>query len=98
MLLHELDALIQKIKAENPDDMNCIVVTPFKTDIPGMFGFEGACPAVTEMITIGEAPQWIDDIRGTDKAQEMRAFLVAPHSFHDETEHDNEEEIKKTLN
>lgn len=98
MLLHELDEIIQRIKAENPDDMNCIVVLPFKADIPGVFGFEGACPAVTEMITIGEAPQWIDDQRGENKLEEMRAFLIAPHSFHQDNEHGNDIEVKKTLN
>jgi hypothetical protein len=83
---------------EDPENLDCQVVMPFKTDMPGMFAFEGVCPGVSGMIEIGPSPNFMDDHR-EDKTQEMRAFLVAPHSMHDECHHDKDDvEKQKALN
>lgn len=76
----------KQLVAAIPDKYNkCPVIVPMHTGIPGVFCFEGVCPAVTEIITVGEAlPLYeLNDGRKIDAAKEMKAFLIAPHSFHE---------------
>lgn len=96
MTLRELNEMVQDAIKEDPANLDCQVVIPKETDIPGMFGFQETCPGVSGMITIGPAPEIMDDARQEDKYEEMRAFLIGPHSLHDDDEH--EEEKQKILN
>lgn len=82
----------------DPADHNCVVVMPIRTDLPGVFAFEGVCPAVTEMITIGPVPEYMEqDSRPGDPQQEFRALLIAPHSLHEPNEH-GDTNVNQTLN
>lgn len=75
------------VAAIDPADDDCIVVTPMKTDLPGIFAFEGVCPGVSGMVDFGPSPDWIQSF-DSNNGQPMRALLIAPHSFHDEDEHE----------
>lgn len=77
-------------------DLDAPVVLSMQTDMQHIFSFEEACPGVSEMITLGPAPIYMPDGR-QDGTIEMRALLIAPHSFHDTVEGE-EDHHKKTLN
>lgn len=97
MTLRELNEMVQEAIKEDPANLDCEVVIPKETDIPGMFGFQDACPGISGMITVGPAPEYMDDARKDNKHEEMRCFLIAPHSMHGDDEHE-EEEKQKILN
>lgn len=82
------------IAAIDEADDDCLVITPVPTDLPGIFAFESVCPGISGMIELGPSPDWI---AGSDanNGKPMRALLVAPHSYHDEGEHEN---IQEKLN
>jgi len=81
----------KKLVAAIPqEDDDCPVVAPFKTDIPGLFAFEGICPAVTEVITVANCDN-ILEARNCNK--EIRVFLIATHSFHEDTPESDQDEL-----
>jgi len=85
MTVREFKAIVAAIPAED-DDLPVIV--PKESGFIGVFCFEGVCPAVTELVTIGPSPEYLSDERNENKHEEMRAFLVAGHSFHQDAETD----------
>ena len=85
MTVREFKELIASISTED-DDLPVIVYK--ESGFPGVFGFEGVCPAVTEVVTLGPSPDYLSDGRNENKHQEMRAFLIAGHSFHQGTDMD----------
>lgn len=92
MTVRELKKLINSIVE---DDLDCECIMPIISDIPGMHAFEGVCSGVTEMMTLGPPPEFVgaeNDVfpEGT------RVLLIAPHSFHEENEH--EDKGKEQLN
>lgn len=87
MTVKELRELLNNISSE---DDNCEVVMPMQTNLPGIFAFEGVCSGVTEMIIFGPCPTYIENNNGREG---MRALLIAPHSYHDEDQHERTQEI-----
>ena len=79
MTVREFKELVAAIPTE---DDNLQVVTPKESGFPGVFCFEGVCPAVTEVVVLGPAPEYLEDGRNENKNEEIRAFLIAGHSFH----------------
>lgn len=80
-------------------DLDGPCVMPIKTEMEHMFAFEEVCPAVTEMVTLGPAPKFMPDARDSEGDKEIRALLIAPHSFHDEIDEDGDDtEKQKILN
>lgn len=87
MNVREFKALVNAIPVEDDD---CPVVAPLKTEIPGLYCFEGICPAVTEVIEVAKSEN-ILEVRTCNET--MRVFLVAPHSFHDGIPESDQDEL-----
>jgi hypothetical protein len=81
MLVKELKELL----ADVPDDMKVFV--PVEGGIPAMFAFEEACPSISGVIQFGPPPVAFAPM---EKNAPKEGFLIAPHSFHNEEEHENE--------
>lgn len=70
-------------------DLDCQVITPMRSALLGIFAFEDVCPGVTEMIELGEVPEFVGE--STDQVPNQRCLLIAGHSFHEERDNDDNE-------
>lgn len=92
--------MLEQLCHDVPDDMKDLpIITPSnKTPaIPGTCVFEEACPGISGLIGLGPSFEFIEQ----DEAyKDLRhAFLIAPHSFHEnEDEINDDEEKQKILN
>lgn len=84
MTVREYKKMIAEI---DPVDDDCIVLMTTKTDLPGVFAFEGVCQGVSGMVELGPTPDYMpEDSRGSSSKELMRVLLIAPHSYHDDEE------------
>lgn len=92
MTLRDLQQMIEEAVKEDPANLDCMVVLPKETHIPGLYGFEDVCPGISGMIEVGESPAYMDDARKENKDKPMFVFLIAPHSMHDDSAHETEKQ------
>ena len=92
--------MLEQLCHDVPDDMKdlpVIVPSSHKPTIPGAFAFEEVCPGISGLIGLGPSFEFIEQ---DEVYKNLRhAFLIAPHSFHEnEDEINDDEEKQKILN
>ena len=84
MTVLEFKKMVNDIPAA---DDNCLVLMSVKTDLLGIFAFEVVCPGVSGMVELGECPPYMKE-QDIFEGKPARVLLIAPHSMHDEEEHE----------
>ena len=94
MTVRELRDMLNEIT--DPEELELPCVTPIFSHMPGVHSFDGVCPSVTGVISLGPVPNFVRSLTG-DQTDYMNVFLIAPHAFHAQ-DYDEETENQKIQN
>lgn len=84
MTIREMKQLINEVE-ENLLDCPCLIQV--ESPMPGMFAFEEVCPGLTEIITLGPPPEFVNANKETFP-EGQHALLICSHKFHGDDEHE----------